>query len=172
MKTSSLIWLIEVMMKLIPKAYLNKLVQWGATGQFQAKSESIAYHLPLRADLHTYNVLRFHSGPTSYLTRRVVSGSQLTSFRILFGEPTLRKKMLCWRESNTDWRPCFGCVFVWTGNIHVLDGCSWRDGRIQLACDKFMWQVMWMNNVFTNYAKKQVFRNFEISPFWSEEGKV
>jgi len=47
----------------------------------------------------------------------------------------------------------------------VLDGCSWRDGRIQLAGDKFMWQVMWMNNVFTNYAKKQVFRNFEISPF-------
>jgi len=68
------------------------VVQWGATGYFQAKSESIAYHLPLRADLHTYNVLRFHSGPTSYLTRRVVSGCQLTSFRILFGEPTLRKK--------------------------------------------------------------------------------
>ena len=43
----------------------------------------------------SHNILRFQSDPTSYATRRVISGTPLSSFRILFDEPMLRNIKKC-----------------------------------------------------------------------------
>jgi len=62
-------------------------------------------------------------------------------------------KMHSWRGSKTTRRQSLRCAFLWTGKICRLGGCSWHDGRTQLACEKFMGQLMGMNNVFTNFPR-------------------
>ena len=119
--------------------------------------------------MHAHNFSLFHPGPSLYSTSCFVFGSPSTSFRIPFDECMLRnRRKYCWRL-KTNWWPSLGCGCFWTDKVHRLGVCSWCSGKMQLLCER-LWSKSWgyISNLFTNYVKKQIFRNDEISLLWFE----
>ena len=102
------------------------------------------------ARLQQHNIVRIRAGPTSYSTSRIIRGSPLSSFHILFNKPMLRNIQKCTiaeahrAPGNNNWTVALNELDKFVGLIVARGVIGGKTLPIKSMWDK-SWGCLWFN---------------------------